>query len=382
MNASPASRALAVSAILLLVPCFPVDAAPSDLPEDEAQQGIHPGAASALEAEAIRRTNELYDAAFLGRRTDEAARDIEVRIAALLAGKLSQTAPDVVELYGGLAGMYFSANRIADGGAVVRRLFEFCRRSRNDTLLVAGLRKMLAVPALRSFARRTQEIQVLENLLKDFEKEGKWSQPEQLDERLYVALLDCLGTAHMLDRNGDLALRYYQEARTRASAIRENLRVEDPFLREAFTVSCRIFPLSGLVSTYLIMGEMERALAVSDELVQVADALADGRLLPAGHPARMTLEGALQMLGEAYTARQEEAARQTGAKLPMTLKERRNWKLYQEREQRRIEELAKERDRRGLTRRSPFTAISREPSDPNARVSSVRETEVTSASEE
>lgn len=315
-------------------------------------------AAQRMEQESIRRTNELYDAAFLGKRTDEAAMDLEVRLAALLQGELMQTAPRVVELYGGLAGMYFAAHRYGDAESVLRRLLRFSQEARNDTLFQAGVRKTLAVPALRSFANRNQEIKVLEKLLRELEADVDWDQEDQLGARFHVALLDCLGTAYMLDGKGPLALRWYQEARQRGLAAYHNTQVEDRIVKEALTLSCRLFPLSGLVSTYLLLDRLEDALEVGDELVLVAGALAEGRLLPAGHPARQTTEGALKVLGEAYARRQEARIAETGAKLPRTLEERRKYRILQSREARRLETLARERERKGLSRRSPFTTPS------------------------
>lgn len=308
-----------------------------------------------LAAQTPQEIDSLYQQAFRGQRTDEAARDLEFRIAALQQQPYLEAAPQVVELLGGLAGMYFAAHREADAESVLRRLYAYARKGPDDTLLYAGTRKCLAVPAFRRFARRSVEVKVLEKLRRDLEGRARWNTKLMLDERFLVALMDCVGTAHMLDRRGAEALAAYREARARGDAVHASMQAPNSQYHQAATMNCRIFPRCGMISSYLILGEMEAAIEVQEELSPILEELQGARLLASGHPAYQAAEGALRSLKEGYENLQA-ARKLRGEDVPLTLEERRARRAESAAWVREADARARERVRTGEAPVSPFAA--------------------------
>jgi hypothetical protein len=296
----------------------------------------------------------LLEAGFRGERSEEAVEQIKDRIATLLRGKPRETASQAAERFGDLAAVFFAAAREKEGAAAVARLLEFARALRSDTLFVGGARRFLALPALRKEVRRDQEIRTLQELLKEIRLDSQKEDPELLRTRLQVALLEALGTAWMFDGKGAEALDFYRQARALGLAVYRKIPAPTRKHREGWTISCRVLPLTGLLSANLLLGKLDRSLELSDELASLISLLEAQGLYPPGHPARISAEGALEALEQAYTLRQKELREKTGDPVPITLEQRRRWKKTMAARNQHFDALAEKRYREGVAPTSPF----------------------------
>jgi len=348
------ARALAVHGLALALLVTPALRAqptrPAEIPAPAAGPAQSPaGEQAAREAEA------LLQAAYRGRRTAEAVRELETQLVAVRKQPVQIGAPATAMMLGTLAGVHFAAGQELEGRAALRRLYHFARRIGDEALFYAGARRCLALPAFQEGATRLEEIEALEALRAELAGDGRWNTPYQAAERFMVALLDCIATGHVLDRRGHAALPLYREARARGALVAQRLQVEDPEQRRLGLVCSRLFPLAGQVSAHLVLGQIETAADLGEELRIALEAYSQGAGLPADHPAREVSEGTLEALEEQY--RMVQAARRArGVDAPRDLAERRRRKQAQLQNAEALDELAEERREQGASRPSPFVS--------------------------
>lgn len=270
---------------------------------------------------AEQQAQKMYESAFKGEHTDEVATMMENHLAALMGQDQRVGAPRIADLLGGRAAIEFAAKRYGDGERQLRRLVDFSRLGQDDTLLMVGVRKTLAAAAYQDRTRR-HEIKAMEKLKDELSRSEALGSRSQIEERLIVALLDCIGTAYMLDGMQRQAIDSFREAKGRGDAVYVRLKPPSELLREAVSVTCRLFPRAGLVSARLAMGDLEGAADASDQLIPLVGHLIEERVLPKGHPAREASEGAIDALREAYARVQAARIAKGETGIPRTLEER------------------------------------------------------------
>lgn len=287
------------------------------MPAQEPAPEISPEARAAAEE----RAQEMFEAAFRGDHTDEVADMMESALARLLRQDPREGAPRIADLLGSRAAIEFAAKRYPEAEKQVRRLLDFARLGRDDTLFLVGMRKAIAAAAYRGGSRR-HEVQALEKLRGELASSPALGGKAQLEERLVVALLDCMGTAYMFDGLHREAIAKFREARARAEAAFERIEAPSRLMGLAVSASSRIFPRAGLVAVHLARGDYEASVAASDELIPLVGMLVEAGVLPQGHPARGAADGSVDALRHAYARVQaaRKAKGETG--IPATLEER------------------------------------------------------------
>lgn len=294
------------------------------------------GAGAALRAEgpsaqriaAAIEAQKLFESGFRGENTDEVARMMEDILGKLLQQDPRQGGPRIADLLGGRAAIEFAAHRYPEAEKQVRRMLAFARAGRDDMLFMLGMRKTLAAAAFRQ-SSRSHEVEVMDKLRDELASSPGLGGKAQLEERLLVALLDCIGTGYMLDGLQPQALAKFREARARSETIFEQIEAPSRLVHLAVSAGSRIFPRAGLVAAYTAKGDLEQAAEASDELIPLVGSLVEAGVLPEGHPAREAAEGSIDALRETYA--QVQAARKArGEKdLPATLEERLKRKAHQ-----------------------------------------------------
>jgi hypothetical protein len=286
--------------------------------------------ASDKEAEALppeqraageRRAQEMFEAAFRGEHTDEVADMMESHFQTLMRQDPRDGAPRIADLLGSRAAIEFAARRYPEAEKQVRRLLDFARLGRDDTLFLVGMRKTLAAAAYRGSSRR-HEVDVLSKLKDELGTSPARGGKAQLEERLMVALLDCMGTAYMFDGLHQESVAHFREARGRAEVAYERIEAPSEVVRQMVSASSRIFPRAGLVAAHLARGDYEASAAASDELIPLVGSLVEAGVLPQGHPARLAADGSIEALRHSY-AKVQAARKAKGEKdIPATLEER------------------------------------------------------------